>query len=404
MNEFFLDSTTQRDAPRDRWRLRPTGTSGQASEIADVLHVIQPGDVGGAETVVRALAAAQRARGGRVAVAAIVHDDSSAGHLLDGLGGDLVEVHRVQITSRAYARERTVVRAICRSVSPDVVHTHGYRADIIDGLALRRRAAIVTTVHGYTGGGLKNRIYEALQRRAFQRFDAVVAVSKPLARDLTRSVGPERIHIVPNGIARAQDVVDRCAARAALGVPAEGFTIGWVGRMSPEKGADVLLDALAHPEAPSDAHTAFIGDGPELESLKRRAQRLGVDSRVSWAGRIPDASRYFAAFDVFVLSSRTEGTPMVVLEAMAAGTPIVATRVGGVPDVVPTGTALLVPSESPAELAHAISTVFRNSGVARSMASSARRRLDAEHGVANWVAQYDRVYGRALTEARRRLR
>lgn len=370
---------------------------------SSVLHLIQPDDIGGAEAVVCSLARAQKHQGAKVAVAAIVHSPDVATSFVGSLRADSIETHRILVTGRAYLRERQAIAEICQAISPDVVHSHGYRADVVDAMYLRRTVPIVTTVHGYTGGGFRNRVYEWLQRRAFRRFDGVVAVSAQLGRELGRAVRSECLHVLPNAF-HPPALVTRAAARAALGIPVDSFVAGWVGRMSKEKGADVLLDALTDAKAPQSVHVAFVGDGAELQALKSRAVRLGLATRVSWLGRVPNASRFLAAFDAFILSSRTEGTPMVVLEAMAAGVPIVATRVGGVADVLPPGAAFLVRPEEPSELASAIRFVYDNRESALTAARAARQRLETHYGVGDWVASYEEIYTRARQEADRRLR
>lgn len=374
--------------------------SAQAS--SSVLHLIQPGEIGGAETVLGGLARAQKSHGASVAVAAIIHTDDTAKSFIAGLRDDGITTHRVLVKGRGYLQERRAISAICESMSPTVVHSHGYRSDVVDALHVRRHIPIVTTVHGYTGGGARNRLYGRIQRLAFRRFDAVVAVSAQLGQQLARTVRSERLHVLPNAL-EAVPALSRVEARTALGIPLDRFVAGWVGRMSKEKGADVMLAALADASAPASVHVAFVGDGPVLESLKMDAVRLGVDSRVSWLGRIANASRLFAAFDALVLSSRTEGTPMVILEAMAAGIPIIATRVGGVGDVLTAGTAFLVDPEAPAELARAMRLVCDDHEGALLLAHAARRRLEKEYSVDNWVAGYEGIYKRARDEASRRL-
>jgi glycosyltransferase involved in cell wall biosynthesis len=138
-----------------------------------------------------------------------------------------------------------------------------------------------------------------------------------------------------------------------------------------------------------------------MGGLRERAAGLGLDQCVSWPGRVADAERLFSAFDVFVLSSRTEGTPMVLLEAMSAGVPIIATRVGGVPDVLPPETALLVAPDSPGELAAAIRAVFSNGSAACARARAARARLVAEYNPETWVSRYQTVYQHACELASR---
>ena len=301
-----------------------------------------------------------------------------------------VQTHLLTVDS--YLAERAAVARLCRQVRPDVVHTHGYRPDVLDaGVARRLGRPVVTTVHGFTGGGWKNRVYEWLQRRAFRRFAAVVAVSRPLAARLRRAGVPAaRIHEVPNAF-REVPQLDRHEARRLLGLPAEGFVVGWVGRLSREKGADVLLDALGF-LADVPLEVSIVGAGAERRALGARALGLGLNGRLHWHGAVSDAGRLFSAFDVFVLSSRTEGTPIVLFEAMAAGVPVVATAVGGVPHVVSPAEAALVPSDQPRALAREIRAVRGTPEAARARARGARARLETAFGVGPWLERYAAIY------------
>jgi glycosyltransferase involved in cell wall biosynthesis len=274
------------------------------------------------------------------------------------------------------------------------VHTHGYRPDIVaSGAARARRIPTVTTVHGFTGGDFKNRLYERLQLRSFRRFDAVVAVSLPLAQRLSeQGVRRERLHLLPNAYAATEPPCTRAAARARLGVASDGVRIGWVGRLSPEKGADVLVDAVAHLRHSTRVPVSVVGDGADGAALRARAAERGVGEQITWHSTVPNAGRLLPAFDVLVLSSRTEGTPMVVLEAMAAGVPIVATRVGGIPDILSPREALLVQSEDPTALARAIDAVLAEPSSAMTRARAARCRLDTDFALAPWLTRYEAIY------------
>ncbi|HEY9467564.1 MAG TPA: glycosyltransferase, partial [Vicinamibacterales bacterium] len=174
------------------------------------------------------------------------------------------------------------------------------------------------------------------------------------------------------------------------GLPADEVIVGWVGRLTNEKGADVALDALSYLD--DHIRLSFIGDGPERPALVRRAQQLGVVSRVRWHGIIDDAGSLLKAFDAFVLSSRTEGTPITLLEAMAAKVPIIATRVGGVPDVVSDADALLVSSEDASAIAVAIQNAVTDRDAASMRAITAAQRLDAAFAVEPWLSEYERTY------------
>jgi glycosyltransferase involved in cell wall biosynthesis len=359
-----------------------------------VLHALAPGAVGGLESVVRALATGQRARGRDVAVALVLEPDVAADHPLStALEAAGVPVDRLLVPPRAYLGERRAVARAIRRRRPAIVHCHGYRADVLArGPARAAGAHTVTTVHGFTGGGWKNRLYERLQRRAFRRFDAVVAVSRPLVTLLAaRGVPAMRIHLIPNAWRASSATMSRAEAREVLGLPTDRPVVGWVGRLSAEKGPDVFVEALARTV---DRRTigCLVGDGRERADVERLGDSLGLGDRLRLPGLIADAARLYAAFDLFVLSSRTEGTPISLFEAMAARVPVVATAVGGVPDVVSADDALLVPPNAAAALARAIDASLGDPAAAADRASRAAARLVRDFGVDPWLDRYDALY------------
>ena len=358
-----------------------------------VLHVVAPGEVGGLERVVHLLAKGQAQDGAKVHVALV---DAGATHpLFVSLAAAGVTPHPILLPGRAYWRERTAVSRLCEQLRPDIVHTHGARPDVMDAPAARAlRIPTVTTVHGFTGGDWKNRLYERLQRRAFRKFAAVVVVSRPLREQLVRDgIPPGRIHVVQNAWEQTAPTHDRETARATLGITGDEFRLGWVGRLSREKGLDVLIEALARPPlADLPCRLSVVGSGIEEPGLRVRARALGVDQRIQWHGAIPEVARQFAAFDALVLSSRTEGTPMVLFEAMATHVPIVAARVGGVPDVVSPAEAFLVPPEDPTALAEAIGEVYDHAADARARAQRGHERLVSDFTIAPWLGRYAAVY------------
>jgi glycosyltransferase involved in cell wall biosynthesis len=357
-----------------------------------ILHVIAAGTIGGLERVVQALATGHRALGHRVCVAVVLEPSATEHPFVRSLQNGDLEVIPIPVAARSYWAERAAIAEVCRRLKPDVVHTHGYRSDVVDsGVARRLGLPTVTTVHGFTGGGWKNRLYERLQRRAFRQLDAVVAVSQPLGDALLRGgVSRSALHVIRNAWDDAAKFLDRGGARAALGVPARGARAGWVGRLSREKGADVMVRAL--PLLDENVALSIVGEGEEEGALRSGVQRLGLAGRVTWHGTVPDAAALFPAFDLFVLSSRTEGTPIVLFEAMAAGVPIVATAVGGVPDVVSSAEAMLVPSDDPSALAAAIRATLADPAAAQTRARAARRRLEREFAAQPWLKRYEQLY------------
>ncbi len=221
------------------------------SEGLALIHVLACQPFGGLESVVRTLAEGQTARRHRVRVVAVLDLEPSPHPFELALRDAGIEVTPGRLPPRAYRRERGVLAALFRELRPELVHTHGYRADVQAG-AVARRLGIptVATVHGFTGGGWKNGLYEWLQLRALRRSDAVVAVSKPLVRQLrARGVAAQRIHCLPNAWGGRGTLLSREEARRRLALPDDAFVVGWVGRLSAEKGPDVLLDALARLKA-----------------------------------------------------------------------------------------------------------------------------------------------------------
>jgi glycosyltransferase involved in cell wall biosynthesis len=304
-----------------------------------------------------------------------------------------VEVIPLVFPGRSYLRERAAVSAICRELQPAVVHSHGYRADVVGAAGARMAGVpIVSTVHGFTGGGWKNRMYERVQCRALRGFDAVVSVSMPLAEQLSIAGIPhDRLHVVPNAYGARTAFAAPDEARHAMGVPPGVRHVGWIGRLSREKGADVLIDSLRR-LAERDLVVSIVGDGRERRALERLVAANGLADIVRFHGSLPDAARVVRAFDVVVLSSRTEGTPMVLLEAMAAGVPVIASRVGGVADWLREREALLVPPEQPDLLASALAAVLRAPRSAGTRAARASARLATVGAVSPWLDRYETLY------------
>lgn len=368
------------------------------------LHVVllcTPARVGGLERVVQALAAALCERGHRVTVLAIVSSASDFQPFLTPFAGTCARVIPMEFGGREYARERREVARQLAELAPDVLHSHGYRADLLHG-ANARRAGIptVSTLHGSSRMGGLSHFFEWLQLRALRRFDGVIPVSAPLRESLRRAgVSESRLALIPNALSRGDSALPCAAARAELGLPADGTpVIGWVGRIVQVKAADVFLEALALlPRTPWIA--SIVGDGPERDAMEERAALLGISDRVRFHGELDDAARVLPAFDVFVLSSRSEGTPIVVLEAMRAALPVVATAVGGVGDLLG-GTGWTVPSGNPAALSAAVEAVLDDPAMAARRGQDGRQRVLAEFDPGRWAERHEEAYERAAEHRR----
>jgi glycosyltransferase involved in cell wall biosynthesis len=370
-----------------------------SSSAPRVLHLLAPAHFGGLESVVLALASMRHRLGRPTAVATVVERWNQDLPLAKSLESEGVPVFPVVVPARAYLRERALLRRILKEFAPAVLHTHGHHSDVMGAtLGAFGGPRLVSTVHGFVASSIRGALYHWIQRTSYHAFDAVIVVSDLQRRQLLRTLIPERrLRLIPN-TAPAAHLPPRETARALLGLPSRDFVVGWVGRLSREKGADILLHAIAAvPDA--SVTVSIIGEGRERASLEKLARELHLESRVRWHGFQPDAGRLFNAFDLFVLSSRTEGVPLVLLEARMAGLPIVATRVGGVPDIVSGDTAALVPPDNPEALARAIVAVRSDPASAQRKAAAGAAEARKGTTTATWLDRYEQVYREVTAES-----
>lgn len=343
--------------------------------------------------MVRGLAIGHHRRGHDVHVIGVVAPPPGDHPFLRELSDAGVTVHPLHLRARAYLTERRAVGGIFSRVRPHVAHLHGYRPELVDGPVARRLGIpTVTTLHGSSRIARRARAYEWVQMRLLHRCDAVVAVSRQIVTELRSTrVPPEQVHYIPNGFVSATPFASREVARSELGVGQDQIVVGWVGRLIPIKGCDVFVRAFAKLDVAS-ARAVIVGDGPERPALETLRDELGLRGRVLFAGSRAQAARLFRAFDVFALSSRSEGTPITLLEAMAAGVPVVAAAVGAIPDLFPRDEAVLVPPEDPVALATAIRRSLADPDAARVRAHAALSKVTGELGADVWLERHEAVY------------
>lgn len=361
-----------------------------------VLHVIDSGGLYGAEVMLLNLAAEQAAMGLEPVIASI--GDPLCGEkpleaeaMRRGLRVERFRMRPGPNIAGAFRVLRFAWREQC-----DVIHSHGYKGNILFGFMPRalRRLPMVTTLHGWTWTGGMDRmgLYEWLDRLSLRFVDAVVMVNDTMRR----KIDLPGIHVVPNGIPLAGEaerpatpldprIVEFCRG---------GITLGAIGRLSPEKGFDILLDAVREvAEHHPDIRLVILGEGESRGGLEAKIRELGLTERVLLPGYVPDANRYLPLFRVFVLSSLTEGLPMVILEAMQAGVPIVATRVGGVPEVLGEGAAgKLVPVSDVNRLADGINQLIIDRYLSAVMTSAAKHSLKDKYSASIMALKYCEIY------------
>jgi glycosyltransferase involved in cell wall biosynthesis len=337
-----------------------------------VVHVIRakpPGELGGADLHVLELSERQLGRGERVLVVCL--GPAEVGAALRARG-----IPHLQILSMNMLRWVTTLRSVLVTRPPGILHSHGYRADIAALLARLlmprgRRWIWVVTVHGFIRTSLELRAMSWINEHVLRLADVVIAVSEVEARRL-RALLRRQVELVPNGVA-PRPPLPRTVARSRLGWPHPSrHLVAFVGRLSLEKRPDLFLEMAAiMARSGARADFAVLGTGPMLRALEECCGGE-LASRVRFLGLVPDAAELMPALDVLVCPSDVEGTPRAVIEAMLAGVPVVATRVGGVPELVAHGTSgLLVEPRSPGALAAAVMALLADTERARSLATAA---------------------------------
>lgn len=256
-------------------------------------------------------------------------------------------------------------RIICE-FQPDVVHTHTAKAGFLGRVAATRAGVplLAHTFHGHVLRGYfpwwKNLLFRRLESWLARRTDLLITVSQTVAAELaSEGVGsPDRFEVVPLGLSLQPFLGVRAHSdwKKQLGLPESVRLMGAVGRLVPIKDLTTLLDAMARLKTRMpDLHLALVGDGESATALRELARSLGIGSRVLFVGWQQDLRSVYGGLDLVVLSSRNEGTPVSLIEALAAGRPVVATAVGGVPEVLEQGSlGRLVPAGDSPSLAEAI--------------------------------------------------
>jgi glycosyltransferase involved in cell wall biosynthesis len=342
--------------------------------------------------------------GARLHIALLARDENTPLPPIAEEAGDApLTVHRLVETS-AYD-PRVIARAtqLARDIGASIIQSHSYKPHLI-AMAVSRMTGTpwIGFHHGWTAENLKVRLFHALDRATLPQADRVVAVSREGEQwMLAAGCAREQVTMISNAVDPADFSCrdSRAEVRRDLSIDEDAVLLCAVGRLSREKGQDVLIDAFARiaPRHPA-LQVALAGDGPDRLSLEARSTALGVRARVHFLGHQPHVARVYTAADIIVLPSRSEGMPNALLEAMATGTPVIAAAVGGVPEVAHDGhDAWLVPSDDPPALAASIEDAIEHPEEMRRRALRAQQQvLDSRapgQRAARLVALYDDVLG-----------
>lgn len=367
-----------------------------------VCHIASGDLWAGAEVQVWTLLSFLRGQGG-VEVSAVLLNEGELARRLRSAGVNVIVLDETRLTAAAILA--LLVRTL-RRLRPDVVHTHRYKENILGGLAAAAvgvRAA-VCTVHGlterYTGfARARMALYSWLDRRVVNwRRPTVVAVSRDMERTLAATYRAP-VCFIPNAIDVAAYGEDGPWLPPTLGLREDDLVIGSLGRLVPVKGYDILLRAAPRMVARvPNLKILLVGDGPQRPRLASLARDLGIAAHVLLPGHCADVRPYLRRMDVFVLPSLAEGLPLALLEAMAAGRPVVVTRVGGMPEVVSDGEeGLLVAPQSEEALAAACLRLLGDPVLRAACGRKGRVRVAGALAIDSIGQHYLELYRRLLT-------
>jgi glycosyltransferase involved in cell wall biosynthesis len=369
----------------------------QAMSVRRVLHVIDSLHLGGAQEVVLNLATCGSSRF-RHEVATL----HGRGIYWDRLREAGVPVHSLSPHKYFPLYLATLPWLIART-RPDILHCHLIPSNILAKPlgALLGVPLIINHDHTNDPHRIDNKGLLALDKTTNRLAHHIVAVAGACRDFLIEHEGvpPEKITLVPNAIDLRRfspGTVTRSASRAALGLTGEGPVVAGVGRLNPQKNFSLFLEiaALLAPEFP-EVRFLLAGEGPEESMLRAKVRELGLGDRVVFAGYVADTRRVYVAADVLLMPSRFEGLPMTLLEAMAMGLPVVASRLDGIAEVVEDGKeGFLVDAGDGAGFADRVARVLGSEEVASSLAAAARAKIEAGFSVERMTSAVEEIYGR----------
>ena len=389
------------------------------SEPIRVLRVIARLNMGGPAIHVANLAAGLQSRGYQTTLVAgsLARGEDSMAFLAERLGVSVVSVPEIQreVSALHDARSALRVAELIRTERPQILHTHTAKAGAIARAAAMlagdaRPPVVLHTFHGHVLKGYfgpsRTAFFRQVEQTLARLSDVLVAVSPEVRDELVElGVAPRRkFAVIRLGIPLEERLGDATADedyRRLYGIPKDAFVIGWVGRMTGVKATRAVLEIVrAVHDRGVDAVLCMVGDGPDRVRLEEIAHELGIARSCYFVGYQEQIAGYYRLFDAFVLPSVNEGTPVSAIEALASGTPVVANRVGGVPDVVRDGVDgfLVEPGDAEAA-AEKLAALARDEALRRRLGEAGRARVLERYSVSRLVDDVDRLY-RSLLDAK----
>jgi len=371
-----------------------------------ILHVIDSGGFYGAEVMLVNLVEEQLRQGFEPVIASIGDPGIKEKALEIEARKRWLPVKIFRMRPGLNLRGAKRLLQFCDNEGFDLIHSHGYKCNVLLGPLPRffRKKPMLSTVHGWTStsGFTKMRVYEWLDAFSLRFVDGVVLVNKGMLQNpKIARLNPKKLFTVDNGISiTPPDTADFEALDSDIvKFSQDGFIVGSIGRYSTEKGFDVLLKAFRLLlDKVDNAKLLILGEGGQRSQYEEIITKLNLTNYVMLTGYRPDAWRYLALMQVYVISSLTEGLPITLLEAMRGKVPVVATKVGGIPDVLQNGKGgTLVNSANSRDLAAAISATYTDPELAEKKVDYSFKRFNANYSSKAMSEKYCDIYASILS-------
>jgi glycosyltransferase involved in cell wall biosynthesis len=354
----------------------------------------------GAEAVVLNLAKSLVAEGHVCIIGVFSHPHDPTPELFKAATANGLRACLIPCSAQVDFKVAGRIRILLSGEEIDVLHSHGYKADVYARFASRNPdVPVVSTCHTWHDTGLKDRIYGTIDRWVLRSFDAIIAVSSDVERRLLKAgVLPARIYRIRNGIdigVFGREVASKDQAN-------EPLIVGLACRLAHEKGIDLFAKTAAIIlKQHQDVRFRVAGDGDQKTAFEDLLRELKISSSVKVLGRVEDMPKFFSSIDVLISSSRSEGFPMGLLEAMASRVPIVATSVGEVPQIVKNNeTGILVPAGDVDALAAGTIALLTDADKRRAYGQRARAVALEELSASRMTSETTQVYQQVLHQAR----
>lgn len=361
-----------------------------------ILHLISSNGLYGAENVILSIAKNMNFNGIKSMVVTIKNLHNPHSELFNeaqkrGITAQIIE-------SRGRFDKRTInqLLELIHQHRISVIHSHNYKANFVGLLAARKaRIPIIATNHLWTQADFKLRLYEFFDGLLLRKFKKIIVVSEQVRKDMLKANIPAtKITVIKNGISFAKEAGDGTKFKIGFGIPNNALIVGCIARLSPEKGHTYLLKAAK--EITDNNHNVYFilfGEGPLQEELINKVRSLGLEKRVLFAGYRDDIKNIYSAIDILIQPSLREGLPLSLLEAMSYGTPVIATSVGGVSELITNmRTGLLIKPGSVEEISQALKTLINDAQLRAELGKNAQELVKEHYSLEKMVASYKAIY------------